>query len=79
MNLLGNGKQGLSIINDPFLKGKITRVDVRAFNSSFDETQWWFKGTVKFKNKGTSGEQEFDGKDFDDVLIQVKRFLDSLK
>lgn len=79
MNLLGKGTQGLSIINDPFLKKKITRVDVRAFNSSFDENRWWFKGNVKFKNGGTSGEQEFEGKDFDDVLVQVKRFLDSLK
>ncbi len=79
MNLLGKGTEGLSIINDPFLKKKITSVSVRAFNSSFDENQWWFKGSVKFKNAGTSGEQEFEGKDFDDVLIQVKRFLDSLK
>jgi hypothetical protein len=79
MSLLGKGTEGLSIINDPFLKKKITNVNVRAFNSSYDENQWYFLGSVRFKNGATSGEQEFEGKDFDDVLIQVKRFLDSLK
>ena len=78
MNLIGIGSESLSIINNPFAKSKITRVQV-VYRKNLFEDEWLAEGRVEFKNGQTSGDQKFEGKDFNDVLVQVREFLNNLK
>lgn len=78
MNFLGFGSNTLpSVINEPFKKEKITWVSVYCIKGESTET-WSFSGKVKFKNGNTIGEQEIQGKSFDDVVIQIKSMIDNL-
>lgn len=69
-------KSDLSIHKDPFKKSCLTRVST--FSHSVSGT-WYFTGCVEFTNGNTTGEQKFKGSSFDDVLIQIKAFLETLE
>ena len=76
MNILGFGKQKLpSILKDPFATVHITRVYVSC--STF-MGKWSANGCVEFTNGDTSGEQNFRGDTFDEVVLKIKSFLDDL-
>lgn len=77
MTLLTN-EQMPSILNDPFKKVSIKAIRVHYSESSFTKGKWLASGTVSFKNGNTSGEQEFKGTDFNDVVIQIKQFIGNL-
>lgn len=68
--------QSLSILKDPFEKGKIIRVS--AYSHILFEG-WHHSGTVEFANGKTKGEQKFEGETMGDVLNQMERFIKSLK
>lgn len=79
MDLLGfNGKSSLpSLVKDPFLKDKVTDIDIH-YSCNYSG-KWSCWATVEFKNGNTSGKQRFDGETFDDVVLDIKRFLETLK
>ena len=79
MNLLGGfGNSSLpSTIKDPFKKTQITNIVVR-FMDYWGRGEWEATGRVEFKNGNTSATQDFKGKSFDDVVAQIKAFVNEL-
>lgn len=75
LNFFGREKMP-SILNDPFNKNCITRIYV-SFSKSYNNS-WSATGTVYFENSQTKGEQNFNDKDFDSVVIKIKEFLKTL-
>jgi len=67
-----------SILKDPFSKVLIKAIRVHYNESSFTEGKWYATGTVSFKNGDTSGEQAFEGTDFNDVVSKIKNFVESI-
>jgi hypothetical protein len=59
---------------NPFNKQSIVSVSVTTRERLFD-LGWISEGTIKFKNGNTEGKQEFIGESFDDVVGQIKTFL----
>lgn len=79
MNLFGFGKEKLpSIIKDPFNKLSITQISIR-YRDFCGDGKWKATGEVDFKNGNTSGEQSFEGETFDEVVMQIKVFIESLE
>lgn len=80
MNLLdGIGKTSLpSVLKDPFTKTKITDVRVH-YRDAWGKGEWFASGYVEFKNGNTEGTQKFTGETFDDVVRQIKVFIENLK
>lgn len=74
---IGNEKMP-SILKDPFKKNSVTKIFVHFSQSLFDKTKWSSTGYVNFSNGNTKGEQEFKGETFDDVVLQIKAFLNTL-
>ena len=70
-------EKGLSIINDPFSKNKITKVMVWGAEN-LDKTKFNFRGNVEFKNENTTGQQDFTGESFDHVVSQIKAMIENL-
>jgi len=68
-----------SILKDPFSKISINAVRVHYVESSFTEGMWRAYGTVSFKNGNTSGEQAFEGIDFNEIVNQIKIFIETIK
>jgi hypothetical protein len=67
-----------SIINDPFLKDKITDVSVRYGRKLFGDGEWECNGYVYFQNGSTKGEQSFKDETFDGCVAKMKQFIESL-
>ncbi len=81
MSLLGFGKEksGISIIKDPFNKTSIVQVWFNYSPRLFGNGEWDCSATVRFKNGNTEAEQKFRADTFDDCVVQVKNFIDTLK
>lgn len=72
------GKEKLpSIINDPFNKTSITKINV-TYEDFWGRGEWKAHGYVYFKNGNTSGDQRFEAETFDEVVIQIKAFIETL-
>lgn len=65
-----------STIKDPFQKNSIRRVAVSMSNYG---SGWSSRGSVEFTNGNTRGEQSFEGKDFDEIVLKIKAFIKELK
>ena len=76
LNNFGEEKM-LDVLKDPFKKGSIISIRTNASQSLFNKT-WTFSGIVEFKNGDTTGEQRFKGDSFDDVILKMKTFFESL-
>jgi hypothetical protein len=75
--MYGIGKEKLpSILKDPFSKINVRRIYV-SFSYTFN--QWQANGSVEFLNGDTKGEQKFEGETFDEVVLKIKTFLETLK
>lgn len=75
MNFLSIGYTSMpSVLNDPFKKICITGIHV-AYRESF--RKWHATGWVEFENGATKGEQRFTGETFDDVVQQIKSFINN--
>jgi hypothetical protein len=73
------GKQKMpTILKDPFSKNTITAVSV-SYRFLGISKEWYASGYVEFKNGNTGGKQEFRGNTFDDVVFQIKGFINELK
>ena len=64
--------------NDPFLKSKITAINVYVSNEN-PHGVWFASGYLRFNNGNTSGQQYFDGKSFDEIILQMKVFLNNMR
>ena len=73
------GEQKLpSILENPFLKSNVIRINVVYRKSPFKDEFKAF-GFVEFQNNKTKGEQKFKGETFDEVVLKIKAFLTELK
>jgi hypothetical protein len=63
----------MNIINNPFCKNLITHVHMHYFPSS------GWSSTVAFKNGLTKGEQGFEDKDFDSLVVRMNSFIKNLE
>ena len=82
MNLIEFGKEKLpSILNDPFKKNCVTKILVWCQESIWtsEKDKWEANGCVYFRNNQTTGEQNFKGQSFDEVVIKIKEFLKTLE
>jgi hypothetical protein len=77
MNLLGFGKEKLSIVKDPFNKSSIEYISV-VFRKKLFGGEWEAHGSVEFKNGQTEGIQKFKAESFDEVVLQMKEFINNL-
>lgn len=66
-----------TILNDPFKVDKVVSVRVSSYKSTFGDNIY-HRGTVEFENGNTKGEQSFEGQSFDDVVLQIKAFIETL-
>lgn len=67
-----------SIVSNPFNKKSVT--DITVYTKPHILTGVLFaSGWVEFENNGTYAKQKFEGKDFDEVVLKIKAFLEELK
>ena len=78
LDSLGNNKLP-SIIVDPFKKNKVTRVSVYSSPGWGKHDDWQSNGVVEFTNGDTKGEQRFQAKTFDEVVLLIKNMLENLE
>jgi hypothetical protein len=64
-----------SITNNPFKKSSIISINVDYSQSLFDHDKWSAYGNIKFKNGNTEGNQKFRGDSFDNVVAQIKNYI----
>jgi hypothetical protein len=70
------GKEQIpSIIKDPFKKNCVKRIYVN-YQEDWGGKTWTANGTVEFSNGNTKGEQKFLGTSFDEVVAQIKTFIE---
>jgi len=67
-----------SILKDPFCKSSITGIQV-TFQDFWNDGKWKATGWVKFKNDNTSGCQDFQANTFDEVVLGIKSFIETLQ
>lgn len=73
---IGNEKM-LSILKDPFKKSCIKKIYVTYREKTFSDG-WVAEGSVKFSNGKTTGEQDFEGDSFDEVVMKIKNFINEV-
>lgn len=73
-----NGKQ-LTNFNNPFGRGNVMGVYMRAFKSEFTGDKVYITGKVEFRSGNTKGEQEFEGTDLNDIAKQIQEFINNLE
>ena len=67
-----------SIIKDPFNKKGFNGLQIFVRKSSFRDA-WNISGDVDFTNGNTKGRQEFTSDTLDQLLIEIKTFLEQLQ
>jgi hypothetical protein len=65
------------VLQNPFNGAYIERVDVTYKKNPYSG-EWYAYGILEFKKDNTRGTQRFDGKNFDNVVMQIKKFLTEL-
>lgn len=78
-DILKLGNTNISVLKDPFKKNKIIRVSVNFSENEFREGNWKARGYVDFKNGNTQGQQKFEGETFENVVLQIKTFIDNIE
>ena len=66
-----------TILNDPFEADNIVDITVYSRRNPYNGSVF-NRGTVEFQNGNTKGEQRFEGSSFDDIVLQIKSFIESL-
>lgn len=73
------GKEKMpSVINDPFKKASIEAVSIFLMKDVFTK-EFKCVGNVEFKNGNTEGRQTFKAQTFDEVVLQIKAFFETLE
>lgn len=65
-----------SILQDPF---ELQYIQCLSIYSTISFGKWVHTGKVEFKKGLTEGSQQFNGKNTDDVITQIKQFLKQLQ
>lgn len=66
-----------SILNNPFNMRCVKSIHMHMYKNSWDDSLE-FDGRVCFTNGKTSGEQKFEGSDFQDLMRKIYNFCSSL-
>lgn len=66
-----------SIINNPFSTNCVTEIRV-SFRKGWFNDKWSAHGHVDFQNGKTKGAQSFEGSTFDEVVAQIRIFIEEL-
>lgn len=75
MNLLKELTQSMSkTLLNPFKKEKIYAIHLHIYPNSFR-----YVATISFENGRTKGEQEIQSKDFNTLIDEVYKFIESLE
>lgn len=75
MNLEVRKENNLSIIKDPFSKRCIRSIHMFCF-PKHNTLEW--SASIEFQNGLTEGKQNFKGRDFEDITLQMKSFMEQL-
>lgn len=67
-----------SVLNDPFSKNCMVGLSTYCSRSNFDGS-WSYRGTVKFENGDTEGEQKFKSESLNGLLIKMQAFVETLE
>lgn len=83
MNLLtgttGGFSGAVSILKNPFEKGKIDRVFIHCFPDVWSKVgEWKFEATISFTNGDTKGEQKIRGISYPDLMNKVDSFIKTM-
>jgi hypothetical protein len=62
-------------LKDPFKKNCVKRIYVNYSESLLFSKEWKAFGVVEFSSGNTKGEQRFEGKSFDEVVVLIKNFI----
>lgn len=65
-----------SVLNDPFNRSSM--VGLSTYCSVGYDGRWSYRGTVKFKNGDTEGEQNFKGDSLNALLVKMQAFVETL-
>jgi len=65
----------LSIIKDPFNNKCVSAIHMHSY-PKYGGLEWM--SSIEFINGQTEGTQKFEGKDFEDITIQMKSFIETL-
>jgi hypothetical protein len=78
MKFLGSeNKQTLKLYNDAFKKEYIKSISLFFSKKLFEDYFIW-RSTVTFQNGNTSGQQEFENRDFEVIVLEIRTFIESL-
>lgn len=66
-------EEKISIVKDPFNKYMVTSVWIHHMSTS----PGW-SGSIEFKNGDTEGKQKFNEKEFNDLVLKMRHFIDTL-
>lgn len=66
-----------SIINNPFIKDKITRINIVGYKSTFGDN-WIYYSNIDFINNNTLGSQKINGNSMDEVYLKTSEFIKTL-
>lgn len=66
-----------SVLNDPFSKNCM--VGLSTYCSVGYNGQWSYRGSVKFKNGDTEGEQSFKADSLNGLLVKMQAFVETLE
>lgn len=79
-NLFGNTTNYISPVIDPFNNNSIKQVSLNVTKDIWgDKITFRCWGYVSFKNQNTEGQQNFEASTFEELIIQVKAFVENLK
>lgn len=77
MKLLQFKKDQLpSVIKDPFAFEYLAGFSIRCYKNY--KGMFVFKGTIQFQVGATSGEQDFEAKDFKSLLIKMQQVVEEV-
>jgi hypothetical protein len=77
LNFTKSAKQEISEFKDPFTKSSVKNIMFRTYTSSFHNKTIWI-GNVDFQNGQTSGSQEFEKDTFQEIVLAVDNFVNTL-
>ena len=83
MKNIGSPNSTISVLKDPFKQNMINSISLEYRKVMFEKYFSW-RGTVRFKNGNTSGQQDFEVTDvesedaFSAISIQIQEFINTL-
>lgn len=77
--LLDTKQEGISVLKNPFSENNIEEIHMHIYRADGSiRIRDTYKGTINFKNGNTKGSQSFDCNSFDELVGEIKAFIQSL-